>query len=34
MLIPSRTVGHGDVPIQNGESWMSFTQYYAGGLLQ
>ena len=33
MLIPSSTISHGNVPIQDGESRVSFTQYCAGGLL-
>ncbi|KIJ58234.1 hypothetical protein HYDPIDRAFT_103064, partial [Hydnomerulius pinastri MD-312] len=34
VLIPSSIVSHGNVPIRDGESRVSFTQYCAGGLLR
>ncbi|KIJ65753.1 hypothetical protein HYDPIDRAFT_64722, partial [Hydnomerulius pinastri MD-312] len=34
VLIPSSTVSHGNVPIADGETQVSFTQYCAGGLIR
>ncbi|KIJ64148.1 hypothetical protein HYDPIDRAFT_91048, partial [Hydnomerulius pinastri MD-312] len=34
IFIPSSIVSHGNIPIQEGETWVSFTQYCAGGLIQ
>ncbi|KAG6879143.1 hypothetical protein C0992_004901 [Termitomyces sp. T32_za158] len=32
ILIPSATLAHGNLPVAQGESWVSFTQYCAGRL--
>lgn len=34
ILIPSATVAHSNIPVQKGESRVSFTQYCAGGLFR
>ena len=34
ILIPSAVIRHGNVPIQQGETRTSFTQYAAGGLFR
>jgi hypothetical protein len=34
ILIPSSTLTHSNIPVQQGDSRASFTQYFGGGLLR